>query len=499
MFDDPGLLVASFFVVCLFASWYKRDPLLDAIPTVGFSDPILSYISALRFKRNSLPIFKYGYEKTRSRLGLFKVATFRRWIVLASGPQLIEDIKKAPNDVLSMIARARDLLQLEYTQDVLDWEDEYHMEVIRTKLTRNIADTFKEVREELTRSLDTFIPMHGDDWVNVPVIQTIQRVICATSNRVFVGTPLCRDKDYQNLNLSYTINIVKAATTLRMFPKPLKPIVARMISKFPSQIRQEEEFIRPIVEERFAKMEEFGENWDDKPNDMLMWLMSEAKGRERSLEGLARRLLSINFAAIHTTSLSTTTALYYLLSNPEYIEPLRRDVETAVAEEGWTKAAMDKMHKIDSFLRESQRISGPGVLGTVRIALRPFTFSNGITVPAGTLVATPSTAIHMDGEIYPNPEKFDGFRFAKLREREGAAGTGQQAASTSAEYLTFGYGRHACPGRFFAVNEVKALLAHIIVTYDIKLEAGKPTPCTRLAYTRRIPDKANVMFRKRQK
>ena len=54
-----------------------------------------------------------------------------------------------------------------------------------------------------------------------------------------------------------------------------------------------------------------------------------------------------------------TTAFYHLLSDPEYIEPLRRDVETAVAEEGWTKAAMDKIFKVDSFLRESQRIGAP--------------------------------------------------------------------------------------------------------------------------------------------
>ena len=47
--------------------------------------------------------------------------------------------------------------------------------------------------------------------------------------------------------------------------------------------------------------------------------------------------------------------LYRLLSNPEYVEPLRHDVETAVLEEGWTKAAMEKMYKIDSFLRETQR------------------------------------------------------------------------------------------------------------------------------------------------
>ena len=80
-------------------------------------------------------------------------------------------------------------------------------------------------------------------------------------------------------------------------------------------------FIEPIVKERFAKMDELGETWEDAPvrdpvpvylllvhgadkqNDMLMWLMKEAKGVERSLEGLARRLLLVNFASIHTTAL----------------------------------------------------------------------------------------------------------------------------------------------------------------------------------------------------
>jgi hypothetical protein len=38
-----------------------------------------------------------------------------------------------------------------------------------------------------------------------------------------------------------------------------------MLSNLPSQIQQEIEFIRPMVEERFAKMEEYGDDWDDKP------------------------------------------------------------------------------------------------------------------------------------------------------------------------------------------------------------------------------------------
>ncbi len=40
----------------------------------------------------------------QTRRGLFKIATFRAWLVLASSPELIEDVRKAPDDVLSLAA-----------------------------------------------------------------------------------------------------------------------------------------------------------------------------------------------------------------------------------------------------------------------------------------------------------------------------------------------------------------------------------------------------------
>lgn len=268
MIDDSTLgglsfIVTSFFVVSLFASWYRRDPMLDIIPTVGFSDPILSYFSALRFNLDGLPMLKYGYQQMGT--GLFKIAAFRRWMVLTSGPQLIEDVRKAPDDVLSLSASLIELVQPEYTLNLLEQDDEYHIDIIRSKLTQNIAVTFKEVHDEIVRSLDASIPAHGDDWVKVPVVETVQRVICATVNRVFVGTPLCRDQGYLALNLNFAVNALKFAAIISIFPKPLRPIVARMLSNLPSQIQRETEFIKHMVEERFAKMEEFGADWHDKP------------------------------------------------------------------------------------------------------------------------------------------------------------------------------------------------------------------------------------------
>jgi hypothetical protein len=54
------------------------------------------------------------------------------------------------------------------------------------------------------------------------------------------------------------------------------------------------------------------------------------------------------------------------------------------------------------------------------------------------------------------------------------------------------------PGRFLAVAEMKILLAHIVTTYDIKIEEGK-IPREFCISHLRIAGNANVMFRARQK
>jgi len=78
-----------------------------------------------------------------------------------------------------------------------------------------------------------------------------------------------------------------------------------------------------------------------------------------------------------------------------------------------------------------------------RLAMRPFTFSNGVRVPAGTIIAIPASVAYRDERIFPNTDKFDGFRFAKLRASEGDTTSRYQAVTTSSEHLPFGLGRHA--------------------------------------------------------
>ena len=51
---------------------------------------------------------------------------------------------------------------------------------------------------------------------------------------------------------------------------------------------------------------------------------------------------------------------FHLAAQPEYMKPLRDEIELAVREDGWNKESLSKMHRLDSFMRESQRINGIG-------------------------------------------------------------------------------------------------------------------------------------------
>ena len=55
---------------------------------------------------------------------------------------------------------------------------------------------------------------------------------------------------------------------------------------------------------------------------------------------------------------SFTQALYMLACHPEWVALLREETEAVVHQEGWTKASLQKLRRMDSFMRENQRMNG---------------------------------------------------------------------------------------------------------------------------------------------
>ncbi|KAJ7577379.1 cytochrome P450 [Mycena floridula] len=312
------------------------------------------------------------------------------------------------------------------------------------------------------------------------------QIISRTSNRLFVGLPLCKDAsttiiflppeivlagrnlDFIALNIDFTLDAVKASTIINLFPSFLQPVAAKFLTNMASSTRRAVKHLGPIIQQRFDMEEQYGLDWPGKPNDLLTWLIQDANERpeRKTIENLTRRILTINFAAIHTTSMTFTSALYFLADHPELVPSLREEIETVISTDGWTKTAMGKMKKLDSFIKESGRLTSAGSFMMERKVLRDFTFSDGTCIPAGNNISVAGSPMHFDQEIYPNPADFDSVRFARMRAQEGEA-LRHQTVSTSSTFVMFGHGRHACPGRFHAILSVSSMLAHILLNYDV--------------------------------
>jgi len=69
-------------------------------------------------------------------------------------------------------------------------------------------------------------------------------------------------------------------------------------------------------------------------------------------------MIQIILSGCNDSSQTFTSALYQLAAHPEYAEPLRKEVESVIEKEGWTKIAMVQMRLLDSFLKESARLNG---------------------------------------------------------------------------------------------------------------------------------------------
>jgi len=115
-----------------------------------------------------------------------------------------------------------------------------------------------------------------------------------------------------------------------------------------------------------------------------------------------------------------------------------------------------------------------------RVSLEDYTFAQtGTFIPRGTFLNVATHDAHFDGDTYADPTQFDGLRFVELKKKSQAIVNERHfdMTTTSLEALAFGTGVHACPGRFFAANELKLILAHVVLNYDVKFEKhvhGRP-------------------------
>ena len=178
-------------------------------------------------------------------------------------------------------------------------------------------------------------------------------IVARASSQLFGGSQLSHNKEWVQTTIQFAKDAFLGAQQMKRIPSLLRPVARYFIPEL-QRIAEHHSTARriiiPMLKEREAQRQ--------KPSDFLQWMSDGAVGPEKDKAFIASALLTISFDAIHKAAAAPTQALYDLCTMPQYIEPLREEVEAVLAEHGsFTNRALFQLEKMDSFIKESQRFN----------------------------------------------------------------------------------------------------------------------------------------------
>lgn len=500
------------FLDLLWATTRPKACLSDELPWIGRQSTMFSKARAsLGTVRKAREMLEEGYYKY-SKAG--KVYVLPSW---TSGPEailppsLVRWMSTQPDDILNVQKLHEEILETDYVfQYTHTVDNPLHEDVIRRDLNRHLGSLTPAIMMELEDTFKQYWGLDTEQWKEIRVFENTMRSITRVTNHVLVGRPLCQNETYLYNVTKFVQAVVVSGSIIRMLPAFLKPIMGRLISLSTRYYNWKcSRFLFPLIEQRMAEMKRSSGSDNNKaaPNDFITWLILDSYSRpkpiDRSVEMIAYRVMLVNFSAIHTTSFTVTNLLFDLFSSPlvsEYVTAMRKEAKQAVQDNhgNWTKAAIAQSVRLDSAVRETMRLSsfmGRGLERKVE-AIKGIMLDEGFHLPRGVNVGVSVYSIHHDECFYPRAHEYDAFRFSKPLEKvenwkqidvdEGALGEETSKASNGSSrnlsslvsisdtFLSFGHGRHSCPGRFFAATEMKLLLAQILLNYDVEPLAIRP-------------------------
>ncbi|PPR01224.1 hypothetical protein CVT26_015299 [Gymnopilus dilepis] len=496
-----AVLSACLFFKFLNSSTYR----LRHIPTVGSSSSVVwSYIGAVRYYFQGHKMVQEGYEKYHD--SVFKIPTMSKWLVVLSGPRMCDDLRRASDHYLSQIDALTEVLQLKYTAPLPSPDDDtnFHINFLRAPLGRHLVEYHQDIRMEIGQAIHDVFDVPGKTLSTTELLYATTRIFARANHRLFVGSPLYwsgRNTDYLRACEQFASNVFLGSQFLLLFPRVLRPIFGLFVKKVVFRTAKlVKRHISPLLEARLRKDGNLMKYGEENQAILIDWMLSEMQNRHISLDidDIVVRVLLINFASLSGVAAVLSDSLVNIASYPEYVTQIRNEIEDVLEEEGWSREALAKMVKLDSFMKESMRLGAGGFTGNRRI-LRDFTLSNGITIPAGSYITFANRPTHNDARYHDHPTEFQGFRFVEqTNEQEGLKGEKSSMVSLSHDFLAWGLGKHACPGRFFASHNLKLALAHILLDYDVEFAVdAKPRHIWFQAVCLLGPG-GNLVFKKRK-
>lgn len=290
-----------------------------------------------------------------------------------------------------------------------------------------------------------------------------------------------RNPEWVNASSEYVELSALAGYELRAFPRWAKRWVAPFLPNC-RKLQSLFKHINVLLEPLKDRLD--GQKLEIDSKNPLSFLHQKMEGQP---DELASMLIALCLVSYDGGGELFTHVLHSVFTNDQLIRDLRAEIVSVVGDKGFNKNTLQGLVLMDSVLKEAMRMhpesvrkSHPSILQKLvtdcfgklvlmqRIALEKVVLPDGLIIPKGTPLLVSGCHI-IDASIWPDGDKFDGYRFFKIRQNADSS-TNQAAynfTSTSPDHFGFGHGSQACPGRFFASYMQKILLCHVIMKYDI--------------------------------
>ncbi|PSN70035.1 cytochrome P450 [Corynespora cassiicola Philippines] len=399
-------------------------------------------------------------------------------VTFVSSPQHANEIDTASPDVLSLFAASKQMFQPQYTMHGFEWVNRRGQDgigfvrTLRVLLTSYVPKMIPGLRSVIETQIMNHSKFRSDGVRELNAFEAIKRTIVTAAGFSFFGQDILPNQLFMNAAYENIEHVMRASEAIRIMPKFLAPFLGKL---FCSSSKVQEIWYNTLQENIQHRLEaqsskNNGSSSAEGPQDIVQWVIETAPKEQNWSSGrLTHEVIALWFGSIHGLSISTTFALFALCNHPEYIKPLREELQS----EEWTKfiETSNGLPLLDSFIKESMRMQPMDYMTSRRVALKPFHLSGDVHIKAGDWICMPLKNLLSDPRHYPSPDRFEGFRFARTDiQPEGPS----KLTDVSYKWGVWGNRRQACPARFFASVIIKLTMAHILMNFEVELK-GKNT------------------------
>ncbi|TGO76192.1 hypothetical protein BELL_0169g00120 [Botrytis elliptica] len=384
-------------------------------------------------------------------------------------PKYLPSLKKFDRHALNFAQHLNDNMQMEATVGDTAIANDMEIDLVARHMNLKSGPIIALLADEAEYKFkDQLGELHDYQTFNTYSLCT--NLVHHISSRVLVGKEFCRDAEYNKVCQKYTMTVFISGVLWNFLPLgPFrKPFYWLASVKFRWDLRRATEYIVPAIQKR---MEQRTAQVMDKPIDVIQFAVDQTipSHRENDARQHAKRIIHLSFAGTGTSISLVYNLIWKILMYPEHLEPLRNEIDLSLQQhEGWNdKKMLSSLRLLDSFIRETLRHNPAACFSGQRTAMETLTFPDGFTLKPFSRIAFPTLSTNMDPDNYKDASTFDGFRFAGPEFSSRSKGR-IHASAVDEKFLSWGYGKQSCPGRFFAVRLVKLVFGRLIYEYDIE-------------------------------